>query len=140
MDVQKELERWMLEFRQADTPEKVDDHKKRFKEFIKSLSEEDGHTFAKAFAEASHEAVSRAREVAFEINIKKRMEKIQDIVSYSYIAKKYFGKSRHWLYQRINANIVNGKPAKFTDEELKKLVYALDDICGLIQDTSRSIA
>lgn len=37
----------------------------------------------------------------------------------SYIAEHYFGKSRQWLYQRINGNIVNGKPADFTPDELK---------------------
>jgi len=27
------------------------------------------------------------------------------------------GKSRQWLYQRLNRNLVNGKPARFTPEE-----------------------
>ena len=51
-----------------------------------------------------------------------------DIISLSYLAKRYFNKSRSWLYQRMNGNIVNGKPARFTSDELATLNRALKDI------------
>ena len=45
------------------------------------------------------------------------IKEILPVISLPFIAKKYFGKTKEWLYQRINRNIVNGKPAKFTSEE-----------------------
>ncbi|MFK2309765.1 DUF5053 domain-containing protein [Bacteroides fragilis] len=37
-------------------------------------------------------------------------------------------KDRSWLAQRINGNIVNGKPCAFTESELEILKFALNDI------------
>ncbi|MGC4130534.1 MAG: DUF5053 domain-containing protein [Bergeyella sp.] len=63
-----------------------------------------------------------------DLNLKIKLTEASEIVSVSYIAKKYFNKTRSWLHQRINGNFVNGKSAKFTDEELKTLNYAFKDI------------
>jgi len=46
----------------------------------------------------------------------------------SYIAKTYFGKTKTWLYQRLNGNKVNGKEARFTEEEARQLQAALHDL------------
>lgn len=64
---------------------------------------------------------------------------VTEIVSISYIAKKYFNKSRAWLAQRINGNIVNGKPAQFSSDELRTLKTALEDISLKMQDVSSKI-
>ena len=61
-------------------------------------------------------------------HIRQQLGDVPDILSMSYIAKNYFGKSRTWLYQRINGNKVNGKPAYFTRSERKQLQEALHDI------------
>lgn len=61
-------------------------------------------------------------------HIRQQLGEVPDILSMSYIAKNYFGKSRTWLYQRINGNNVNGKPAYFTRSERKQLQDALHDI------------
>ena len=63
-----------------------------------------------------------------EILVREKMEAILPMISVSYLAKHYFGKSSSWLYQRINGNKVHGKPAKFTPQELEKLRYALKEI------------
>lgn len=60
--------------------------------------------------------------------IRSRLGDTPEIVSMSYIAKNYFGKSRTWLYQRINGNKVNGKPVFFTRAERRQLQEALHDI------------
>ena len=71
-----------------------------------------------------------------DINMKEKLMEIQDIISLSYIAKRYFGKDKSWIYQRINGTCVNGKPAAFTNEELDILSNALMDIGTKISDTS----
>lgn len=60
--------------------------------------------------------------------IRRKLGKILNMVSMSYIASHYFGKSRAWLYQRINGNMINGKPAQFTKEELEELDRAIKDV------------
>ena len=66
--------------------------------------------------------------LAEEIRVREKMEAILPMISVSYLAKHYFGKSSSWLYQRINGNKVHGKPAKFTAQELEKLRHALREI------------
>lgn len=57
-----------------------------------------------------------------------RLGDVPEAISFSYIAKKYFGKSRGWLMQKVNGNMVNGKQASFTEEERKQFRSALKDI------------
>jgi len=57
-----------------------------------------------------------------------RLSQISDIISMSYIARNYFNKSKSWLSQRVNEFEVNGKPAKFTPEEVSTLNFAFNDI------------
>lgn len=78
---------------------------------------------------------NRIREILNEIdvikekvNLQEQLKEVSEIISLSYIAKKYFNKTRSWLYQKINENIIHGKRCKFTDEELKTLQFALDEI------------
>lgn len=52
----------------------------------------------------------------------------------SYIASRFFGKSRYWISQRLNKNIVNGKEAQFTPEEYKKLKSAIETIADELQE------
>ncbi len=65
---------------------------------------------------------------AEEVLVREKMEAILPMISVSYLAKHYFGRSSSWLYQRINGNKVHGKPAKFTTQELDKLRHALREI------------
>ena len=62
------------------------------------------------------------------LKTKAKLLEIDNIVSYSYIAKNYFHKSNEWLYQRIRGYNVNGKEAKFSKEELDTLNFAMQDI------------
>ena len=64
-----------------------------------------------------------------EVNhLRKQLGNLPEMINLSSIARRYFGKSRTWLYQRINGNKVNGKTAYFTRAERKQLEEALHDI------------
>jgi len=71
---------------------------------------------------------------------KVNLGEVSDIISIAYIAQKYFGKTRHWLYQRLNGSVVNGKPARFTQDEKVRLREALQDVSSIIMKTSFKIA
>jgi len=68
------------------------------------------------------------KKIENEISLKEQLSEVSEIISLSYIAKTYFGKTRNWLYQRINGNMVNGKNSKFTTDELEQFKNALKDI------------
>jgi len=63
-----------------------------------------------------------------EIRLRYHLIQNREIIPFSYIAKNYFNKSKEWLYQRLNENIVNGKTAKFSENEIKTFNFALQDI------------
>lgn len=68
-----------------------------------------------------------------------RLGEITDMVSMAYIAKTYFKKSRSWLAHKLNGNIVNGKPSQFTEEKLKTLRFALNDMASKLRVMSDSL-
>lgn len=81
---------------------------------------------------ACNEFISKAEDIV----LREKLGELPDVISFSYIAKKYFGKSRNWLYQRINGNTINGKRACFSDAEKEKFINALNDISNMIRTTS----
>ena len=103
---------------------------------FKSKTPKEQQEYAAATAEVVNSAVGRCEELIEKIEL----GEVANIVSVSYIARKYFGKTRHWLYQRLNGSIVNGKPARLTAEEKKTLQDALQDIGNTIKNASLKIA
>lgn len=71
-----------------------------------------------------------------DINVKEQLGEASQLLNLAYIAKRYFNKDRTWLYQRINQTNVNGKPAAFTEEEIKKLSDSLAEISNKIHQIS----
>ena len=72
--------------------------------------------------------VAASADEAIAMGVRHQLGEVKEELSLSYIAKNYFNKSRQWLNQRINGSIVNGKPAKFTDDQLRVFNNALHDI------------
>ena len=58
---------------------------------------------------------------------------IFNVLNASYISKRFFGKSRYWISQKLNHNIKNGKAVGFTPEEYKKLKEAIETIAEELQ-------
>lgn len=64
---------------------------------------------------------------------------IWKVLKTSYIADRFFGRSRSWLCHKLNHDIRNGKQDDFTDGERKILKDALDTIAFEIQALSDSM-
>lgn len=112
------------------TAEMTNPHIAKMNEMRASMSDQERKEFNSALiaeARALLEKGDRMMEAESE-HIRQQLGDVPDILSMSYIAKNYFGKSRTWLYQRINGNNVNGKPAYFTRSEREQLQEALHDI------------
>jgi len=71
---------------------------------------------------------TRTDDFIAELNIRLKLSEVMQIVSMAYIAKNYFRRTRHWLYQKVNGSTKNGKSAHFTSDELNTLDFALKDI------------
>lgn len=80
----------------------------------------------------------KAKELEEIITIRNQMNNILPIISVSYLAKHYFGKSTSWFYQRLNGNEVHGRVCRFTREEIDTLNNALKDIGNKISTLSLS--
>ena len=115
------------------TPENEAMYQNKFIEIKnKFTSKEDANIIADFILNGYREVNEELKEIEHEISVRKQLEEVKDVISLSYIAKKYFGKSRQWLNNRINGCIVNGKPCKFSEEEKERLNYALSDISNLL--------
>jgi hypothetical protein len=87
-------------------------------------ADEDPEGFKKAFLESAKKTLSDIKE----LKIKEQIAQISEMISMAYISKNYFNKSKSWMSQRINELDVNGKPAKFTSDEVERLNFAIQDI------------
>lgn len=68
-----------------------------------------------------------------------RQEDIMKVLKVSYIAERFFGRSRSWLCHKLNNDLVNGKREGFTPSEREKLKSALDTIAYEIQILSDNL-
>lgn len=99
------------------------------------VSKDDKLAALKAIYSNMSKVVDEAREEVF----RKRLKDVPNAVSFSYIAKKYFGKSRGWLMQKVNNNVVHGSTAKFSDTELHQFKGALMDISKQLSDVAQAL-
>lgn len=99
------------------------------------LINEDSEQWAEAMVESAKETRIQAEKIV----LRQQLESVLPILPLSYIAEKYFGKSKAWFYQRLNGNAVNGKPASFTEDEIKTLNFALQDLSKKIGSISISM-
>ncbi|RHJ78092.1 DUF5053 domain-containing protein [Parabacteroides sp. AM08-6] len=81
-----------------------------------------------AYGEALERLIKETTNRLDELTVSEKMGEVTKIVSMSYIAQNYFGKTRSWLAHKLNGDIVNGKESSFTEEELYTLKMALNDL------------
>lgn len=60
-------------------------------------------------------------------------------INCAYVARRFFNRTRAWFIQRLNNNIVNGKPVSFTDAELCTLRSALRTLSNEILNYSSNL-
>lgn len=64
---------------------------------------------------------------------------ILDTLNCAAISERFFNRSRAWFIQRLNNNMVNGKPVSFTPKELLKLRTSLKVIASEITQFTSNI-
>lgn len=136
MDLRAEVQKLVDSFPLQRTKEGIAQVDAIFYELNEKLSQEEKKEAGKILRELMQQKRAAIRKKRTDINVKEKLKDIEGMLSLSYIAEHYFGKDRTWLYQRINSSLVNGKPAAFTEEELRIFSDALKDIGSRISETS----
>ena len=136
MDLRAEVQKLVDSFPLQRTKEGIAQVDAIFYELNEKLSQEEKKEAGKILRELMQQKRAAIRKKRTDINVKEKLKGIEGMISLSYIAENYFGKDRTWLYQRINSSLVNGKPAAFTEEELRIFSDALKDIGSRISETS----
>lgn len=103
---------------------KNDEERESVRKEIAQLCDKDAACVASVATEQLKENIEEINAVI----VRRQLEDILPFMSLAYISKRYFGKSRQWLYQRINGSSVNGKAARFTQEEIGILNDAFQDM------------
>lgn len=105
-------------------------------QYLAHKTTEEAQMIADIMLECVNEEIEKTDYLIREARLRRTLNKVYEAVSWSYIAKKYFGKSRSWLNQRLNNFLVNGKEVQFTPEELNQLQKALLDLSSDIKNTA----
>lgn len=100
----------------------------------RARSEEGQRIAAETLARLKHEGIPADKMV-----LDLKQEDIMKVLKVSYIAERFFGRSRSWLCHKLNNDMVNGKRDGFTAVEREKLKAALDTIASEIQILSDSL-
>jgi len=131
-----ELQAEFEEYRNLKTDEERSVFQQKRQQRFSEKTDEEKAAYIESSNAGLNNAVSGAENLIETVNL----GEVSNMISVAYIAKNYFGKTRQWLYQRLNGYTVNGKPAKFTDDERVRLREALRDISSRIKQTSFEIA
>jgi hypothetical protein len=125
--MRNEFEKYYKATSSEERQQIVNEHKR----WYDSLSEEEQKSVVARQLDSIHAVLDGVRANNEELDariIRKKLGNVPDAISMSYIAKNYFGKTKTWLYQRLNGNKVNGKEARFTETEARQLQDALHDL------------
>lgn len=122
-------------FKKLSTQEEKEAFFEARKARFNAKSKEDQEDYIQKSEQGLRATIDRAEEVL----LIAQLGDLASALSLSYIAKKYFNRSKSWLYQRLNGYKVNGKPAQFTPAERKLLADALLDISQQAKDMALSI-
>ena len=111
---------------------KTDEDFARIDREMDALFAEDGEAASRAMLDDLKDTVQDAEEES----LRSKISGILPAISISYIAKTYFHRSPAWFNQRLNGNIVNGKKARFSEDELRTLSNALQEISEQLKAAS----
>ena len=64
--------------------------------------------------------------------LREQIQEYYELLPLAYIARQYFGKTRSWLYQRLNGYSVRGKVYSLNDEQKAIFNNAVQDIAQTI--------
>ena len=128
----------MAEYTSATSVEEKKIIENKIKTEYSSLSKEEKEKVQSLFLRDWDREITETKEVLDYVKLQIALDSVGKYVSLSYIASKYFNKTRFWIHNKLRGYNVNGKPAFFTPEEVSQLKFALHDISKHIEQASNS--
>lgn len=95
---------------------------------LQTMSETEADALADGVEDDFARMHTELQDIQDTISVREQMQGVLPFLSVSALSHEFFGKSSSWFHQRLNGNLVHGKPAQFNDAELKQLQDALHDI------------
>jgi hypothetical protein len=123
----------------AETDSEKESIKGEIENRFNLLNDEDKKKVQQDFMQSLDNKLNEAEETLKKVDVYLEMKELSAYLNFAQIAKEYFGKSKEWLYQRINGFVVNGKPAQFNEQDKEKLSSALIDLSQKLQKTALRI-
>lgn len=136
-ETENQIRSLVSQFHLLKTEEGAAEFDRIWKTLVDSIPLEERREAGKILREEMKKRRERIRRT--DVDVRSWMGDLGDVISLSYIAQHYFQKDRSWLAQRINGNIVNGKPSAFTNDELDIFKFALSDIKNKLSETILNI-
>jgi hypothetical protein len=78
-------------------------------------------------------ALNRAKGIVDGVKLALKIEPVTDYISIAYLSRRFFGKSRSWLHNRLMGYKNNGKPDTLSDVDIHRLQEALFTISDEIK-------
>ncbi len=100
MNQEQELKKEFLSQRaEFNQNEGIDESafQERIRQYLATKTPEEAQMLADIMLECVNEDIEKTDNLIHEARLRKVLSKVYDAVSWSYIAKVYFGKSRSWL-------------------------------------------
>lgn len=83
--------------------------------------------------------MKKVRERCRDNETRRKVSDISTSITWGELAKRYFGKSAAWLYNKMNGVDGNGKPTEFNPQEMETLKGALCDLADRIRRVADSL-
>lgn len=122
----KDLNKELVDLRKEFGTAAFDEHISRMKGVYTASDEKE--ILTRFVLEMTDVCEVELQDIGNEVSLLEQLKQVSSIVSLSYIAKRYFGKSKSWFSQRMNGHLVNGREAGFTADEIRTLNMAIQDI------------
>jgi hypothetical protein len=138
MDNKKKKEFDELLLLERELPES--EFEKKVDAYLEVKSEKEKEEIGVYLLEVKLRRWKQYKEVTEEISVLEQLNGIENYLNLAKISESYFGKTKSWLYQRLHGYSVHGKPAKFTEDEKKKLAKALLSLSDNIKTVAHKFA
>ena len=133
--LQQELDELKARFMSLSTPEEETAFREEMKKFADGKTPEERKRLAVLFMAGAEETCRNADNL-YDDALRMALDNIYESVSWSNIARQYFGKSRSWLSQRVNGLKIHNKEVQFTASEKQTLMKALLDLSEKFKNTA----
>jgi len=108
--------------------------------FLSQKTEQEKDFLRNYIVEKTRDMVTEIKQAVEEISMLQQLDGLEKYINLSSLSKKYFGKTKGWLYQRLHGYQVHGKRATFNEKEKATFSNALMALSNDLREVALKIA